>query len=59
MKLPAKVEQLLINTDDIDLLIDIVHGNVDTPDELYNLQNELDYLSKYDENTLYNMWLDI
>lgn len=59
MKLPERVEQLLINTEDIDLLIEIAHGNAATPEELEDFHNELDFLSKYDENTLYNMWLDI
>ena len=59
MKLPERVEQLLLNTEDIDLLIDIVHGNATTPDRLEDFHNELDYLSKYDENTLYNIWLDL
>ena len=59
MRLPERVEQLLINTEDIDLLIDIVHGNVATPDELSDFNNELDYLMKYDETTIYNLWLDV
>ena len=59
MKLPKKVEKLLTNTEDIEYLIDIVKGNVETPEELDTYANEIDYLYKFDENEIYNIWLDL